>query len=230
MSKPDACPNHVSPRTILLIVIPFVAIGLAVLSIEAFFPQVFHPGNDEPIPLAFGTTPAGTVSVGRPSDRPLDVGEEAGEMGAGGWLNGTPPSYSAEGTKLTVVDIWAAWCPFCRATAPSLVATHRKFENRGVKFVSLTSMPRESAEGFTKEFGIPWPSGYLATAPTLARYGVVNPGMNVGGYDVRPTLYLVGPDGRVRWCDQNARARHRDASEIQRDLEAAIERALAEGR
>ena len=34
------------------------------------------------------------------------------------------------------------------------------------------------------------------------------------GYEIAPTLYLIGPDGIVRWTDQQARYRHTDPKKL----------------
>ena len=46
------------------------------------------------------------------------------------------------------------------------------------------------------------------------------------GFEIDPTLYVVGPDGRVRWCDGRARSRPFDLPEWERALDAAIAKAL----
>jgi len=46
---------------------------------------------------------------------------------------------------------------------------------------------------------------------------------------VQPTLYLIGPDGRVLWSDGRARMAHQDPAGLLQRLEEAIERELAVG-
>jgi hypothetical protein len=84
-------------------------------------------------------------------------------------------------------------------------------------------MGQPSAE----QFGVPWSSGYGATSQTLARLGAFNRNVPVFGYEVQPTLYLLGPDGHVRWADGRARMAHEDPAPLLRRLEEEIERALA---
>ena len=47
-------------------------------------------------------------------------------------------------------------------------------------------------------------------------------------YNIVPTLYLLGADGRVRWSDHGARLRHEEAAPVLQELEREIERALTE--
>jgi thiol-disulfide isomerase/thioredoxin len=128
--------------------------------------------------------------------------------------------------RLVVVDIWAQWCPYCRFSAPELIRAYRKFGGRGVAFVSLTSMPRQSAESFVSEFSLPWPNGYGAPPATIAALGVTS-GMPKAEYLIAPTLYLVDRDNRVVWSDNQGRFRHTEATEWGKQLDEAIESALA---
>ena len=75
--------------------------------------------------------------------------------------------------------------------------------------MSLTDDSRSEAESFVGRYSLPWPCGYGTAAVT-------------------PTLYLIGPKGRVLWDDGQARPRHReDTQALLRRLDAEIERALA---
>jgi hypothetical protein len=102
-----------------------------------------------------------------------------------------------------------------------------------VAFVSLTVGARQQAEMFVNSFLLPWPCGYGATLLFMGRIGAYNrPGRSrnhTPGYVVIPTLYLIGPDGRVLWNDGQARPQHTKEGEVLvRELDDAIERALAD--
>ncbi len=99
-------------------------------------------------------------------------------------------------------------------------------------FVSLTDAPRDSAEQFARIFSIPWPCGYEAPREAVARWGAYDASRSLpdsySGRELSPTLYLLGPDGRVLWCDSRGRMQHGvDPAIREGKLEAAIERALA---
>jgi hypothetical protein len=103
---------------------------------------------------------------------------------------------------------------------------HRKYADKGVRFVSLTNQPKEVADGFDKEFGVTWPNGYGAAAETFAAYGARTTG-GVAMYVVAPTFYLLGPDGKVVWCDGRSRYRHTDPAGPLAELDARIAKLLA---
>ena len=102
-----------------------------------------------------------------------------------------------------------------------------------MSFVSMTTMPRASAEKFNQQHGITWSSGYGTSRDLLASFGAFNHGMPGHGYETAPTLFVIGADGRVAWNDGKARMSHRgDAkgrvADVVRELDAAISRAVAD--
>jgi thiol-disulfide isomerase/thioredoxin len=195
----------------------FTCIGLILLSGGCGSPAPSTPdGAESPPPL-----PA-PVAKGMP----LNSGENLPALTAEGWLNGSPPTSYGPEVRLVVVDIWAQWCPYCRFSAPELVRAYRKFGSRGVAFVSLTTMSRQSAESFVSEFSLPWPNGYGAPAATIAALGVTS-GMPMPEYLIAPTVYLVDRDNRVVWSDNQGRFRHTEAKAWGKQLDEAIEAGLA---
>lgn len=170
---------------------------------------------------------------------PLAAGEPFPPFEAGGWVNGEPKQPGDGSAELTVVDVWADWCPVCRQTAPGLVEAHRQFAEAGVAFVSLTSLGRAEVASFAEAYSVPWPCGYGADSRSVARLGVYStermsglyhPGMATfhTGHEITPTLFLIGADGRVLWNDRQARPRHlKDAAGVLREITDQIERALA---
>ncbi len=101
-------------------------------------------------------------------------------------------------------------------------------------FVSLTDVGWTQAKAFVEQFDIPWPCGYGAQMEVLARFGAYSTQRMGGSYnpgqEVSPTLYLIGPTGRVVWHDDQARPRHRGTpADMVREVEAEIEAVLADG-
>ena len=106
-----------------------------------------------------------------------------------GWLNGPGPTADDLAGKILVVDAWAEWCGPCRMAAPGLIELERKYRDRGVVFLGLTSDGAASLalnKRFLAETRIPWPNGY----------GAVQPLITLESESV-PTLWVVGRDGRI---------------------------------
>lgn len=165
-----------------------------------------------------------TTGVATP---PLKPGDTLPPLEAPGWINGTPPAFGSPGVKLFVVDVWSRWCPLCKSSAPGLVRTHRKYADKGVAFVSVTNMPMEMVEAYVKETGATWPNAYEITAGMVARLGAGSGMMGPPEYEVAPTLYVAGPEGKVRWVDDRGRYRHVSPEKWEESLDDAIEAALA---
>lgn len=161
----------------------------------------------------------------------LEPGDRVPQITVAGWLNETPPAIPSSQAQVIVLDVWANWCPFCRGTAPNLVKVFKKYQNQNVSFVSLTNENKESVQRMIADMGIPWPSGFGATMETLRNLGAstASGAMLMGGaYDVKPTLYVVGRDGRVIWSDGHMRYNHRNPDDTASALEAAIDHALSD--
>lgn len=179
-----------------------------------------HPGPSN----GPGAAPAVQPSNPPPTTDPISPGDSFPPLQVKGWVHGPPPAMNAPGVRLTVVDVWASWCPYCREAAPGLVRVYHKYADRGVSFVSVTNMPEVTASIFSREFGAPWPSGYDLSPDGIAALRA-NSGMPTPGYEIAPTVYLVGPDGRIRWSDRG-RFRHTNAGDWERALDAAVAAAL----
>ncbi|AMV25101.1 thiol-disulfide oxidoreductase [Gemmata sp. SH-PL17] len=211
--------KRVPPRVVACALVAVVVAGTGA-ALLAFRPP------DAPERSVRGPLPPGTYPA-----QPLPAGTLLPALKAEGWVNG--PAVGT-GHRLVVVDIWAHWCPGCRATAPGLVRAYHRFKERGVAFVSLTNVARPSVEEFVSSLDVPWPAGYGADLESIAALGAYS-SARMGatynpGYEVSPTLYLLDANGRVLWHDDQARPRHtKDAPTIVEDLVAEIERALGPG-
>jgi thiol-disulfide isomerase/thioredoxin len=157
----------------------------------------------------------------------LKVGEVLPPLEAEGWINGSPPTPASPGVKLLVVDAFGFWCPYCEQSAPGLLRTYEKYRGKGVAFVSLTSSSQDVLESFVRKHAVPWSNGYGVNAATAAKLGIGSGMPGPIDYEVAPTLYLVGPDGRIRWVDGRGRMRHQEPADWENAADAAIAAALA---
>ena len=93
--------------------------------------------------------------------------------------------------KAVVVNLWASWCPPCRAEMPALQAAYEADHEQGLEIlaVNMTYQDREQdARNFVDDFGLTF------TVP-LDRDGAV-----ARQYLMRalPSTFFVGPDGVIR--------------------------------
>lgn len=161
------------------------------------------------------------VTTPVPPTPQLKVGDVIPPLNVKGWIGGPPPVVGAPGQKLLLIDIWAHWCPFCKTSAPQLATLHEKYSSRGVHFVGLTNMPDDMVGSYVSRGRIPWPNGYQMSTDTIVRLGA-GTGMPGAGYQVAPTILLVGPDGVVRWTDERKRMLHTPPADWHKTVDAAI--------
>jgi thiol-disulfide isomerase/thioredoxin len=142
---------------------------------------------------------------------PIKPGTPMPPMEMAGWLNLPEGESFDPAGKIVVVDLWATWCPPCRAEMPRLAEVAKRYRPLGVEFVGLTSETERDLpvvrEFITDTPEFDWPVGYGAIDFWNA--------LEIPGV---PTIIVFGRDGRARWSAAGAG---------QPGLEAALDEALA---
>lgn len=91
-----------------------------------------------------------TVPVGQRAD-PVDFTATT--------LDGQPFTLSSTRGEVTVLNVWASWCPPCRAEAPGLQRAWEALADRGVAFVGINTRDElPQARAYVKRFGLTFPS------------------------------------------------------------------------
>jgi thiol-disulfide isomerase/thioredoxin len=109
--------------------------------------------------------------------------------------------------KVVLLDFWATRCPPCVEELPNVLATYKKFHDKGFEIIGISS--DENAEillRFVKARGITWPQ-YLDSYTQISQYWKIN-GL--------PSMWLINKKGLV--ANKNARP----------DLEGKVAKLLAE--
>jgi len=88
--------------------------------------------------------------------------------------------------KLVILDFWATWCGPCRQAMPTLQRLSERYGKKGVVIVGISTWESGDPVRFWKDNGY----SYLL----LLDGNEVAKGYQVSGI---PTLYIVGPDGRI---------------------------------
>lgn len=111
--------------------------------------------------------------------------------------------------QVVLVDVWATWCPPCRAEIPDLVKLYDKERAKGFTVIGVAvDKNSEAVEPFAKANGIDYP---LILKPDGAA------GWNTGGL---PSGFLVARDGTVIRIYEGGK----DMDFLRRDVEAALAR------
>jgi peroxiredoxin len=85
----------------------------------------------------------------------LQVGDTAPELHVSQWVKGTSTTMAeARGKEIVVIEFWATWCPPCRKSIPHLTELQKKFKDKGVKIIGISSEEPGVIEPFVKGLGM----------------------------------------------------------------------------
>ena len=93
--------------------------------------------------------------------------------------------------KIVIINLWATWCPPCRAEMPALENAYEQYKDSGVVILGLNVTNQDSEKDippFVKEFGLTFPI-------LLDRDGSVSTLYQLRGL---PTTYFVNREGIIR--------------------------------
>ena len=93
--------------------------------------------------------------------------------------------------KVVLVNVWASWCPPCRAEMAAFETVYRQYQDAGFVTLAVNSTFQDSeasAVTFAQGLGLTYPI-LLDTQGTVTQR-----------YQVRalPTSFLIGRDGKIR--------------------------------
>jgi thiol-disulfide isomerase/thioredoxin len=154
------------------------------------------------LPVGSATAPVQLASAGGPYGHNLALVTPEGR----------PVSLSELRGKAVFVNLWASWCPPCRAEMPGIEALYQKVDKSKVAFVmlSLDENPAKAQKFFAKQ-------GY--TFPLYFRTGELPAPFDSNSI---PSTVILGPDGQLA-------ARHDGMADYDTpEFKAALE-ALARG-
>jgi thiol-disulfide isomerase/thioredoxin len=127
-------------------------------------------------------------------------------------LTGGTQQLSALRGKVVIFNIWATWCPPCRAEMPSMEALYKKFKNSGLEILAIDS--REAGPDvarFINANGFTFPIGLDISGDITGPYGT--------GYI--PTTYIIDRSGKI--ISQIVGGRLWDTELIYKAFEALLE-------
>jgi cytochrome c biogenesis protein CcmG/thiol:disulfide interchange protein DsbE len=163
-------------------------IAIAVVFAVVIVAAVFLSGGTEDD--GFAPSAPGTVSIDRESGPMLAAGESVPGFEAPALDGGAPIVWDDVAGRLTVLSIWAPWCPHCQAELPRLAAAVGA--RPGVQLVTITTaygaQPGPTPPEYMADEGLSFPVAVDDEAQTLLR------GFGVESF---PTTYYVASDGTV---------------------------------
>ncbi len=94
--------------------------------------------------------------------------------------------------KVVVLNLWASWCPPCRAEMPAMNAVYQKFRDQGLVVLGINTTFQDdesSARAAVQEWGLTFPIVFDRDGITSReRYRL----------QAMPTTFFIGRDGVIR--------------------------------
>jgi hypothetical protein len=111
--------------------------------------------------------------------------------------------------------------------APGLVQLAKHRQSSTFQILGIATTDAASVQSFVNQHaGMNWPIAHSMDIAGVARLGAFNETFRVAGYEAKPLLMLIDPQGRLVWTDEHSRFKHLDPDQSLRELEAAIDKAL----
>jgi peroxiredoxin len=125
---------------------------------------------------------------------PLRVGMEMPSYSAT-TIDGAKYDLKEKRGKVLLLNIWATWCPPCRAETPDLVKLHEKYKGRGFEVVGVSIDEAGNAQQvrtFAKDYKVSYPVVYDPDGKIADMFATA----------IIPTSALVDRNGRITWIMQ----------------------------
>jgi len=107
-------------------------------------------------------------------------------------LTGSTLNFASYRGKVVVLNFWGSWCGPCRVEAPTLAVAAEQYRKAGVDFLGVDVRDTTaSAEAFTRNFGITYPSVSDAGSVITLDFTAVVP---IAG---TPTTLVINRTGHI---------------------------------
>jgi cytochrome c biogenesis protein CcmG/thiol:disulfide interchange protein DsbE len=131
------------------------------------------------------------VGCGQASFQPPTVGEPLADLSLES-TKGEIHSLSELRGSPILVNLWATWCPPCRAETPLLQSLYEEHRDEGFQIVGISvdnASARPAVDGFLAEHDVTYLQLLDPQMTSMDRYGVIG----------LPASYLVDRDGVVQF-------------------------------
>lgn len=93
--------------------------------------------------------------------------------------------------QAVIVNLWASWCPPCRAEMPAMQRLYEANQARGLAILAINTAYQDSmasAEAFIREYGLTFPIPLDRTGEVAGRYQLM----------ALPTTFFIDPEGIIQ--------------------------------
>jgi len=125
-----------------------------------------------------------------------ELGDPAPPIQISEWVKGQPVNLAdGKGKKIYVVEFWATWCPPCRASIPHLTELQKKFKDKDVVFVGVTTEKPDVVRKFVDQMG-----DKMDYVVAIDKDDGTSDGyMKAFGANGIPHAFVVDKDGKFAW-------------------------------
>ncbi len=106
-------------------------------------------------------------------------------------LAGQPMTLSDLRGKVVVLNLWASWCPPCRAEMPAMNNVYQKLRDQGLIVLGVNTTFQDDETGAraaVRDWGLTFPIVFDRDGATSRQYHV----------QAMPTTFFIGRDGVIR--------------------------------
>jgi thiol-disulfide isomerase/thioredoxin len=166
------------------------------------------------IKMAYGRT---MTTLGKRADvllfvlRNLQVGKAPPDVTSQD-LEGKKVTLHALRGKVVVLDIWATWCPPCRAMIPHERELVKRLKDKPFVLVSISGdAKKETLVNFLKKESMPWKHWWNGLGGMLEKWNV----------EYFPTIYVIDAKGVIRYKDVRGKDMDKAVDTLLKEMEGS---------
>lgn len=122
------------------------------------------------------------------------IGDKAAPLAVQTWVKGAPVDI-LDGKNIYVVEFWATWCGPCRTSIPHLSELQKKYKNKHVVFIGISTEEKELVSPFVKQMAEKMDYHVACDKEHQTHESF----MKAYGQDGIPTAFIIGKEGKVLW-------------------------------
>ncbi len=127
-----------------------------------------------------------------------EIGDKAPNLVIKQWVKGSPVDLSkTDGKHIYVVEFWATWCPPCRASIPHLTAMQKKYRDKNVIFIGVSTEDVNIVRKFVEKMGDKMDYTVAVDDGRKTSKGY----MEAFGIRGIPHAFIVDQTGHIIWHD-----------------------------
>ncbi len=166
-------------------VIAGVGLVLLAVAIALYARRLDHPAQPKEVPAGPVQNPPAMVNLPAP-ELALTT------------LDGEPVSLADYRGQVLIVNLWATWCPPCKAEMPDLKAYYQEHRDEGLVLVAINVQePADRVRPFVKAFDLPFPVWLDEAGASMMAFRTQG----------LPSTFVIDPEGQIRliWYGRTSR-------------------------